>query len=161
MKKSHYWYFLGAAFFGIILIACSDRKQESKTQNRPVFGWLIGNWERTNEQAGRRTFEEWHKINDSLFHGMGYTLQGTDTVFKELLQLVKDKNNWEYVVRMPSEKKETRFAFTQQTDTSFTCRNNKNEFPKQIRYFKTGNDIKADISDDSTTIAFQFKRIGN
>ncbi len=146
-------------FSSFIFFSCTEKKLDRQNSVKNHFSWLLGNWERINEQAGRRTFEQWEQINDSLFRGMGYTLEGTDTVFKELLRLEKHKDNWEYIVRMPSEKNETRFAFTQRTDTSFTCRNDENEFPKQIRYFKAGNDLKADISDNSTTIDFQFKQI--
>jgi hypothetical protein len=150
---------IGSFFVLLMLCYCGNKKSDSSVSKRDDFPWILGNWERTNEQPGKRTFERWEEVNDSLLRGMGYTLQGTDTVFKELLRLERQNNNWEYVVRMPGEKRETRFAITQRTDTSFTCRNDKNEFPKQIRYFKSGNDIRADISDDSTTIDFTFKRI--
>lgn len=152
----------GIIGFMIVLLtfcSCANKKSDAVVSKVGDFPWILGHWVRTNEQAGKRTFEQWEEVNDSLFRGMGYTLQGTDTVFKELLRLERQNNNWEYIVRMPSEKQETRFAFTQRTDTSFICRNDKNEFPKQIRYFKAGNDLKADISDNSTTIDFTFKKI--
>jgi len=46
----------------------------------------VGNWQRTNNQLGKQTFEHWIKKSNSVYSGLGFTLQGQDTVFKENLR---------------------------------------------------------------------------
>ncbi|KAF9660009.1 hypothetical protein HER15_13510 [Tenacibaculum mesophilum] len=53
----------------------------------------------------------------------------------------------------------TLFAFTQQTDTSFTAENKLNEFPKTIQYWKGNNLLKAKVSNDKFSIDFVFKKM--
>ena len=59
-------------FTAIILIAfvftmCNSKQTES-TEN---FDWLLGKWQRTNEEQGKTTFENWEKTNNSEYNGIG------------------------------------------------------------------------------------------
>ena len=56
--------------------------------NSPLanFNWLLGEW--SNEAKGQMIGEYWTKTNDSLYEGTGFGLKGTDTTFKESLQLL-------------------------------------------------------------------------
>jgi len=65
------------------------RKEES-------FDWILGKWERTNEKPDKQTFESWQKINDKQYNGLGYTMQGKDTIWKENIRLNKGKRSLEF-----------------------------------------------------------------
>jgi hypothetical protein len=47
------------------------------TSSMQDFDWLIGNWVRTNDQPNRMTYENWSKVNDSVYNGLGYTMVET------------------------------------------------------------------------------------
>jgi hypothetical protein len=69
-------------FTAIILIAsvftmCKNKQNENKeasTYNSENFDWLLGKWQRTNEKQGKTTFENWEKISDSEYSGIGFTI---------------------------------------------------------------------------------------
>jgi hypothetical protein len=43
-----------------------------KTKN---FDRLLGKWERLNEEEGKETFENWNKIKEKEYSGIGFTIQ--------------------------------------------------------------------------------------
>lgn len=139
------------------LFSCqtSSTKQEEKSTN---FDWLLGDWVRTNETEGKQTFESWQKINDSTYQSHGYTLQGQDTVWQEWVELSPRNNDWYFQVRTKDDVDTTLFLFTAITDSSFTCQNPENEFPKEIKYWIAGSDMKAEISDGDMKIPYEFAR---
>lgn len=141
-------YFLSICCF-LLILACSPEKIKLK---KPSF--LIGNWERINEKPGKKTFDIWNKN----LNGVGFTLQENDTVFKEIMSIVNLKDTLYLKVEAVNEKP-TLFKFTEQTDTSFVCKNLENEFPKTINYFTENNNLKCKISNDDFSIDFVFKKI--
>ena len=40
------------------------QKTEKKAEIINNFDWLLGKWERVNEEEGKKTYENWVKIND-------------------------------------------------------------------------------------------------
>jgi len=129
----------------------------NKTQD-PQFDWLLGSWERTNDSNGNKTYECWSKKSDTEYIGLGCTLKDKDTLFKENIQLIKEKEQWIFKVIGVNETP-TLFPISLLTKTSFTCKNQKNEFPKQIVYSFESGDLKAIISANGTQIPFLFKKI--
>ena len=127
--------------------------------SRGKFDWLIGDWIRTNEKKGKQTFESWNKKNDSEYIGFSFTLQNNDTIWKENVRFIKLPTGWNFEVTGKGETKPTIFTVTEIKKAGFTCENKKNEFPKQIQYFKNGNNLKAVISGNGTEIPFEFERI--
>jgi len=93
---------------------------------KPSF--LIGDWIRLNDKKGSTTFEKW----DTNLKGLGYTLKEKDTTFKETLSIVSIKDTL-FLKVSGIHKNATFFKFTEQSNTSFTCENPKNEFPKKIK----------------------------
>lgn len=139
------------------LISCNNAgTNESKPE---TFDWLLGNWERTNEEQGKKTYEVWTKISDTSYSSIGYTLINEDTVWQEQVLLVQNNNEWYFKVNVQNESSSTDFKLTQKTDTSFLCENQLNDFPKTINYIKNGSDFNAFISDGNTTIPYYFKKI--
>jgi len=146
----------------LLIFACSCKnihKSENKKVSPENFEWLIGNWQRTNEEPNIRTFEYWKKINDSEYIGLGLSLQDADTLFKENIKLIKSVSNWNLEVVTKEDASPTVFKVTKIDENGFTCENRLNEFPKIIHYFKNGDLLEAVISGDNQEIPFQFERV--
>lgn len=131
---------------------CNQKSDES-------FDWLLGEWQRTNEEENLTTYEYWKKISDTEYEGLGIRLQQTDTLFQENIKLVKSDKTWNLLVITKEDSIPTTFKVTKIESTSFTCENPDNEFPNKIRYFKEGDHLKAIISSEEMEIPFQFERI--
>jgi len=140
-------------FILTILLICSC----GKSKEEAPFDWVLGNWERTNNSKGTKTYESWTKKSKDEYIGLGCTLKGKDSVFKENIRLIKLKDIWRFEVVGVNEAP-TLFKFTSNTTNSFTCENQLNEFPKKISYSFDGENLKAIISDDTNEIPFVFKR---
>ena len=133
-------------------------EQTQKSTNED-FSWLLGSWQRTNEEEGRQTFEHWKKQSKHEFNGIGCTLKGGDTIWQEAMKLRKLGNHWNFEVVGKGDTESTVFTLTEMSDESFTCENPENEFPKVISYAKTATGLKAVISGGGPDIAFDFEKI--
>ncbi len=131
---------------------CNQKSDES-------FDWLLGEWQRTNEEENLTTYEYWKKISDTEYEGLGIRLQQTDTLFQENIKLVKSDKTWNLLVITKEDSIPTTFKVTKIESTSFTCENPDNEFPNKIRYFIEGDLLKALVSNEEMEIPFQFERI--
>ncbi|MEM6343952.1 MAG: DUF6265 family protein [Bacteroidota bacterium] len=144
--------------------ACDSPSQDTDTQAETIstsieqFDWLLGEWQRTNDDPGKETFEQWQKLDSTHYQGLGFTMQAGDTVFKEDLRLVQREQQWYFEVRGVNEKP-TLFPLTQMDPLSFQCENPENEFPKIIQYEIEGVQLKAVISDGKTEIPFYFDKL--
>lgn len=145
--------FLLLLIFSLTLVSCTQNdKEKIKVQS---LDWLVGSWTRTNDNPNKQTFEDWEKISNNKYQGLGCTLENGDTTFKENMHLVKSDNNWVLEVRGVNENM-TPFVFTNSSDSSFTCENEQNEFPKKIKYSIRNNLLEAVISADSIEVLFTF-----
>ncbi len=123
------------------------------------FDWLVGLWQRTNDQEGRQTYENWEKINDSLYKGLGYTVVQKDTVWQEDMELVKEVDgNWSLNVSQNDQTGSTDFQLIKISDDSFTAENPENEFPTEISYRSMGERLQATISGGETQVDFEFEK---
>jgi hypothetical protein len=127
------------------LVSCGNEELK-----KPDF--ILGYWNRTNNTPGTLTYEIWSPD----FTGIGFTMQQRDTVFKELMSIVEINDTLVLKVEGVNEKP-TLFKFTAQTETSFTCENPQNEFPKKIKYWIQNDTLYARVSNDSQNgINFSF-----
>lgn len=149
----------------VIFLALSCKKNNTKTtvdqttQKEISPKWLLGSWERLGEKEGKRTFEYWKQNEDGEFIGMGCTLEGVDTVWKEDILLSKEKDDWKFNVIAQGDTTATSFLITHLDNKSFICENEMNEFPKKIAYTFDGKNINAVISGGGPTIPFNFKKM--
>ncbi|UBM60196.1 DUF6265 family protein [Marinilongibacter aquaticus] len=141
--------------FALSSCIADEAEETSGEQEERPFAWLLGSWQRSNETEGRQTFEFWDSDEAGEFVGLGFTMDGSDTVFKEQLRLMKIDSAWHLKVS-GVHNHAVYFAFTAQTDSSFVCENPENEFPKIIEYWRSGNELNARISGGQESIAFQF-----
>ncbi len=145
----------------ITAVSCTQKNTKDKTATESDvtdynLDWLTGSWMRKNDDAGKKTFEQWSKRSTEEYVGLGYTLQDKDTVFKEDLRLIKINGNWNLEVTGVNENP-TLFVFTDQSQNSFVCENEANEFPKKIEYVLKNKTLTATISAGDTKIPFIFE----
>ncbi|CAL2102027.1 conserved protein of unknown function [Tenacibaculum sp. 190130A14a] len=135
----------------LIITTMASCKHQSKEQ-KPK--WLIGKWKRLNNKPNHTTYEFWNKD----LSGLGFTLKQKDTTFKEILHIIT-KNDSLFLQVTGVNQSPTLFAITQQTDTSFTAENHKNEFPKIITYWKSKEYLKAKVANEEFHIDFVFQSL--
>ena len=150
LKTNKHWLLLM-----LLCYACSVQPHQEYARDQ--FDFLIGNWIRTNEQAGRMTFENWEKTDDGTYQGIGFTLEGSDTLSREEMVLQKQQERWLFIVSIRGLENPVPFSLTEITDSSFTCVNDTNDFPNRINYFKEGGMLKAEVSSVDFTIDFIFE----
>jgi hypothetical protein len=147
-----------AIFYALIIFACKDIKEikKSNADASISFDWLVGNWKRSNNDYGKQTYENWNKSNDSIYLGLGFTMQDTDTIWLENVKLMFRDSFWIYSVTAKGETISTDFVLTSKTNNSFVCENPNNEFPKMITYNIQGDSLFAIISGGGPDVEFKF-----
>lgn len=152
----------------ILLISCNQKNKtnsESKNDKTEIlsktanFDWLIGKWKRTNEEQGKETFENWKKVDDSEYTGIGFTMQNGDTIKQEKIRLIKIDGKWDLKVKVPEETESTSFKMTEFSNIQFVCENNEIDFPNKIKYWKNGEKINASVSGADMEITFEFEKL--
>jgi hypothetical protein len=151
---------------GITFLSCHQSTKESsgsKTSESIMesegFDWLLGNWKRLNEEAGKETFENWEKTSDSEYLGIGFSMQDGDTIKQENIRLIKAGENWDLIVKVPEETQAVKFKGISHHESAFTCENNEIDFPNKIKYWKSGDRLKASVSNAEMEIPFEFEKI--
>ena len=152
-------------FVIFLAISCkqnSTKQSPSEERIQPqeiTPNWLLGSWERLGEKEGKKTYEYWMKNEAGDFIGMGCTLEGLDTVWKEDILLTNSNGGWNFNVIGLGDTSTTSFMITHLDKKSFICENEINEFPKKIEYAFDGKNINAVISGGGPTIPFNFKKM--
>lgn len=149
----------------LVLFACrqptkdrsnSFKSKELLTKTDNSFRWLLGSWERLDEEKGKSTFEIWKKVDEKEYSGFGFTLQNGDTIWQEHMRLKKDKDTWDLHIKAPEDPEPVIFRMTMSDSTGFTCENPEMEFPKKIKYWKSDVGFRASVSNEETEIQFEF-----
>ncbi|MBT3383057.1 MAG: hypothetical protein HN778_02560 [Prolixibacteraceae bacterium] len=123
------------------------------------FDWLLGNWKRNNEEAGKETFEVWEKTSNSEYIGLGFTMQNGDTIKQEKIKLIKLNGKWDMEVKVPEEAESIIFKMSEFDKNEFTCVNEVLDFPNKIKYWRNGDKINALVSGGDMEIPFEFEKI--
>lgn len=155
-----------AAFclISILLAACgsSSTVQEQPTETEEAssenFDWLLGKWKRIDEKPEYRTFENWEKLGANEYRGIGFIMQQTDTMSWENMTLQTTDGGWQLAVSLMDDTSATVFELIAIDGTSFTCKNDSNDFPDHIRYWFENGDLHAEIWNAEMTVPFQFVR---
>jgi len=154
-------------FTVFFIFSCNNEIKTEEKETEPTeeiyktknFDWLIGKWQRTDdEKDAKMTFENWRKIDSVTHSGFSFTLQKNDTIWQEDIRLEKKSKNWSLIIQSPEETEATIFRITKFTDTSFTCENKEIDFPNKIEYWKNGEKLNAKVSGVDMEIAFQFEK---
>jgi hypothetical protein len=155
--------------FGTLLFSCQPSIPVSESElppevikvieELPDFDWLLGNWERLNEEEGKQTFENWEKISASSYTGIGFTMQNGDTLKQEWMQVTNTNDTWTLTVEVPEDSGAVSFQLTNLTANEFTFVNNEIDFPNTIRYWRNGDKINATIASMEFEIPYEFQKL--
>lgn len=136
-------------FFCLLFFVSCNKEIKHEKPN-----WLLGKWVRTNNDSAKITYEFWNNE----FNGLGFTLHKKDTVFVEKMSFISNEGSM-YLQVMGVGESPTYFAFTSQTNSSFTVENDRNEFPKKIKYHMKNDTLKAVISNADFSVDFSFVKM--
>lgn len=150
--------FTAVTLISLIFTMCNNNQKENTSEKSENFDWLIGNWQRANEEQGKATFENWEKSNESEYNGIGFTLQNNDTISQEQMKILKTDGQWNLWVKSPDEIAFTRFQISGIEEDEFECKNDTLSFPKLIKYWKNRDQINALVSGDDLELSFEFER---
>lgn len=144
----------------LILIAVVILSTFAADANKPEvdFDWLLGHWQRTNEQIGRETFESWKKCSPTHYIGLSYTLEGDKNIWQENMSLMLVDSRWVLAIQMAGEDSSTEFSLRQIGRRYFVIENQYNGFPTSIQYRVEKGNLRAKIAGGDTEIAFDFVR---
>ena len=145
-----------------IIVSCNSKTSEKKDKPEKQienFDWLLGKWKRLHEETGKETFENWEKISQNEYSGIGFTMQNGDTIKQERIQIIHQNRKWDLIVKVPEEMEAIIFPITEIKSSEFTCTNDSLDFPKKIKYWKNGEKINAMVTGDSLKIDFEFERL--
>ncbi len=155
---------------GVLIISCNQgKKQNQRTDVKSTtsieksenFDWILGKWKRLMEEDGKETFENWEKIKETEYSGIGFTMQNGDTIKQEKILLTKKSGKWNLTVKVPEESESITFNGVNHNENEFTCVNNEIEFPNKIKYWKNGNKINATVSGGEMKISFEFEKLND
>ncbi|PHR85971.1 MAG: hypothetical protein COA80_20005 [Leeuwenhoekiella sp.] len=152
----------------IMALSCNTRTQKSESHHtitedekaaQKNFDWLLGTWERTDEEPGKETFEAWSKPNDSEYRGFGYTMQKGDTIWQEEMLLIPSTENWVLKIKSPDDPEAVSFTLKEYSTNAFSFENAEVAFPNLITYRKQGEILQASVSGGDAEIRFAFRQL--
>lgn len=161
IKRGDQWKAVLSHVSGITELDTPHDHSDSRLPYEADFSYLIGDWKRSNEAAEKETFEQWRKLSDTEYVGLGYTLARGDTVWKETIRLARETDHWDFEVLGQGDSVTTPFKVTRAGKLGFECYNPVNDFPKTIRYERKGDSLYAIITDGKTEVPFTFVKTGS
>ncbi len=150
----------GLVVVGLFLSCSSSDKKNTHVKHEihhADMDWIIGDWVGGIESEGLVSTEKWIKVSDDRYAADAESRVNGELVNKEHMEistldghhcLIVDHDGAEPVV----------FDFISEDEDGFICRNESNEFPKQIEYRREGNELVAIISDGAPTLEFRFDK---
>ena len=139
--------FLSSCVIFVFAISCKNRSFEfSQIQ------WLAGNWQNITDST--QFYENWEKINDSLFSGEAFVIANNDTVFSEKISIEKNGENIFYnaTVSDQNDGKTISFKLVSFSKSQIVFENKEHDFPSKIFY--------KEVSDDLLSVKIEGKQKG-
>jgi hypothetical protein len=101
--------------------------------------WILGNWEYKTQNV--LVVESWSKKSNGNYTGVSYSIQGTDTVSKENIEIVFENNKVIYkaTVKEQNGGETIPFLMTNSSKDSIVFVNELHDFPQKIVYKKTSD----------------------
>ncbi|MFK5855948.1 MAG: DUF6265 family protein [Bacteroidota bacterium] len=115
--------------FPIILITSCYNPSPNDTINDLKI--IVGNWQ---SHKGVAFNENWRFVNQNIFEGEGFSLNGTDTAFFESLKIEKINDSIYYKVYFDEDAESVDFLLTEATKNKWKFVNHNNDFPSIIIY---------------------------
>lgn len=127
--------------------------------NVTSYDWILGNWQRSNEQPDKITYEYWQKTGAKAYRGLGFTLMNGDTTFREDLKILRRNSAW-WLEVTGTDNVPVAFRIVAVKEKALHAENLENPFPKYIKYEVDGGLLNAVVADEENEIEFVFKPIG-
>lgn len=136
--------------FVILTGGCSFSNQAEFDPN-----WLQGHW--IQEGDGNTTHEMWD-TKSSEWHGHGFIIHQSDTVWEEKMKIHWIDSVWTLSIVTPGNDDSVNFQIQEWNDSSFVATNVEHDFPQKIVYYSEGNKLKAIVSGNARKIKYDFVR---
>ena len=143
-----------------LLFSCSsnDIREQTTSENigvHPEIDWIIGNWVGGVEEEGLFGGEIWTKVSDDRYAGDAELRNEGQLIPTEHMEISTQDGHHCLIVEH-GEAEPVIFDFISADSNGFICRNDENDFPKQIEYRREGEELIAIISDGAPTVEFRF-----
>ena len=86
-------------------------------------------------------------------------MQNGDTIKQEKIKIIYHNDRWDLIVKVPEETEAITFNISDVKANEFTSKNDSLDFPKQIKYWKKGENIYALVAGDEMEINFEFEQL--
>lgn len=137
----------------------NESDSTSEVESAENFDWLNGDWKRLNDEDGKETFERWKKVSPTEYSGHGFTMQQSDTIWQEQMQLIAEGDKWNLHVKAPEDTASIEFKMETLKNKKFVCINDSLDFPNKIQYWIEGEKLMAEVSNEEMSIPFEFEKI--
>ncbi|MCK9452264.1 MAG: DUF6265 family protein [Bacteroidales bacterium] len=147
-KLFMFFYFV----IGLLLTACT-----APNPTETIYK-LVGNWKTTK---GPAMYESWKIDADSSMLGSSFSINGSDTLMIEKMQLLLLDDSLVYEVNVGSQKTIS-FGLAKATKNSWIFENHTHDYPNRIIYKMTNDSIlqaQTENSAGNKVIEFHFKKI--
>lgn len=111
--------------------------------NLKELEWLVDNWVSSGNESVM--YEEWVKVNDSLFEGCSKTVKNGEVIFKEKLKIVCENGNIYYVADVSHNPEPVWFKLTSNESQKAVFENPEHDFPRKITYIIEDGNLHAFI----------------
>jgi len=146
----------GAAF--LVIQSCGD---SSHTHEIDQFQWLEGKWANSNETG---FYESWEITGKDRITGIGYTMENTDSLMIEHLEIFASDSGTFYkaLVVEQNENQPVFFKLTHAQGDSLVFSNPSHDFPRFIVYKKIDdNTFRAYVRDGFSETSRGFELLMN
>jgi hypothetical protein len=124
---------------------------QSEMSSLDIF---IGKWK--SESRTSVSFEEWDKINETFFEGIGYSLKNGEKNIYEKFNILKLHNHIVYIAQ-PGNNLPTLFTLISSESNKFIFENKEHDFPQRVIYnFTSDKNLTASIEGKEKG---EFKRV--
>lgn len=152
-------YYYGLSF--ILLHQAIPAVAQPGVQDFARLKQLAGTWQAENSEE----YECWHLTGGNTLSGMGYRLDGKDTVINERLELRLSGDSIAYIATVirQNEGKPVIFGYKGQNEQGFIFENMEHDFPQTIVYRFDNNDrigivLTGDGNKGKKTVRFNMHR---
>jgi hypothetical protein len=129
-----------------ILIAVSMMKAQSKPEMEKLL-WIIDKWVSSNDESS--SYEEWNRINDTLFEGSSKTVKDGKIIFEEKLKIIEENGDIFYVADVKHNPAPVYFRLTYSEANIAVFENPEHDFPKKVTYKHEEGTLHATIEGPS------------